>query len=563
MKNAQSGLFNGDFLKKWYRSYAKLEAQVLQDELVSGVVDEELEQWINIQRQIRHMLPLELKEKLNTLNFDLKAVNNSWEHRYRQLSNFYKNHGHAYLPPDKDYEELKDWLVRQVANKGFLTDKQFRKLNDLGVDWETPLTREQRWDQMYVRLKDFYLTFGHSRVPQSWEKDKQLTHWVRVQRRNYAHGKLREDREQKLRAVNFIWHIQDVYESQWEIYYQQLVSYNSKYGHCNVPGTYKKLVSWIERQRISKKKHRLSASRESRLDKIGFIWGFEDAKTESWEKSYRQLLAFKREHGHCFVPVSYKASKTLGNWVATQRVLEARGELHADRKRKLEQANFVWSRNTKRQMQSIADTNWNSSLKKLRAYKDLHGTYQVSIKTDPVLQRWTCWQRKMFYMGKLSEDRIDKLNAIGFPWSGPDGYWEKMYEALSAYKAQYGHTRVPFQWEPNPQLAAWVYRVRLKREEFEPQKIELLNQLGFDWHLSRKNLVSWKTMYNQLVKFKEEHGHTRVPVKWHKNPKLGKWVSRMRQEKELLVQDRVSLLEKIGFDWGSRTAAKDVYQVQH
>ena len=108
-----------------------------------------------------------------------------------------------------------------------------------------------------------------------------------------------------------------------------------------------------------------------------------------------------------------------------------------------------------------------------------------------------------------------------------------------------------------------MYRVRLKREEFEPQKIELLNQLGFDWHLSRKNLVSWKTMYNQLVKFKEEHGHTRVPVKWHKNPKLGKWVSRMRQEKELLVQDRVSLLEKIGFDWGSRTAAKDVYQVQH
>ncbi|TXK48138.1 hypothetical protein FVR03_08165 [Pontibacter qinzhouensis] len=556
MENVQANLFSKDFLERWHRSYAKLEAHVRQEELVFDGIDEELELWVNIQRQIRHMLPPVLKEKLGTLNFDFKAIQNTWENRYRQLCSFYKKYGHTYLPPDKEHEDLKDWLVRQVIHKKYLTANQLQKLNNVGVDWETSLTREQRWDQMYRRLQDFFLTFGHSRVPQSWEKDKQLSHWVKIQRRKYAHGKLNEDREQKLRELHFIWSIQDVYEWQWESYYQQLVAFCSRFGHCNVPGTHKKLVSWIERQRISKKKNLLAPERESKLTELGFIWGFEDAKIESWEKSYRQLLAFKREHGHCFVPVTYKESKALGNWVATQRFLEARGELQEARRRKLEEVNFVWSRNTKKELTSIADKNWLVNLSKLIAYQEVHGTYQVSININPALQRWISWQRKMFFMGKLSDSRIDKLNAIGFSWNGPDGYWEKMYEALSDYKAKFGHTRVPFQWAPNPKLAAWVYRLKANKSEVEPQKVELLNQLCFDWSLSRRTFVTWEAMYNRLVAYKQEHGNTRVPAEYQNDLKLGKWVSRMRQEKEVLALERINLLDKIGFDWSCRPYSK-------
>ena len=144
-----------------------------------------------------------------------------------------------------------------------------------------------------------------------------------------------------------------------------------------------------------------------------------------------------------------------------------------------------------------------------------------------------------------------KLNEIRFPWNVQEGYWMKMYEALTKFKERYGHTRVPYQWEPNRQLAAWVYRQKLSKSDLSAQKVELLNIIGFDWSLSRKVIVSWDDMYGRLLWFKQEFGHTRVPVKWISDPKLGKWVSRMRHEKNKLAPERIALLEKINFDWGN------------
>ncbi len=80
--------------------------------------------------------------------------------------------------------------------------------------------------------------------------------------------------------------------------------------------------------------------------------------------------------------------------------------------------------------------------------------------------------------------------------------------------------------------------------------MELLNIIEFDWSLNQKKVVSWEVMYDRLLKFKQEYGHTGVPVKWLQNPKFGKWVSRMRQGKEIFYPKRISLLEGIEFDWG-------------
>lgn len=166
------------------------------------------------------------------------------------------------------------------------------------------------------------------------------------------------------------------------------------------------------------------------------------------------------------------------------------------------------------------------------------------------MQRWTRWQRKLFYEGKLSAERLAKLNEIRFPWSVQEGYWMKMYQALVDFKRQFGHTRVAHEWARNRQLAAWVYRMKLNRAKLTPQKVELLNMIGFDWHLTRKTMVAWELMYERLRQFKQKYGHTRVPVKWSQDPKLGKWVSRMRQEKDKLDPERMAALNNIAFDWG-------------
>jgi DNA-directed RNA polymerase subunit N (RpoN/RPB10) len=556
MGNLDKVFFNREFLDDWYRNYKNLE-EYCEQRSASDEMEDELAQWVEKQRGLRHLLPKELNQKLSGLVFDFEGKIISWDSMYRQLSNFVLKNGHTYVPVDQEHEKLRDWIIRQILNKSLLSEKQIKKLNNLGVDWDMPVSRDHRWELMFLRLRDFYNAYGHCRVPQKWRKDIQLAHWVQVQRRMYTQGKLREDREQKLNSIDFIWNIKTIFDSQWKQYYQELESFCQKHGHCRVPGKYVKLAGWIERQRTAKAKNILPADRERMLEKINFIWDFKDIKKKEWDEKYSQLLDYKQRNGHSFVPVNFKENRALGIWVATQRRLEAKGKLDQEKKKKLNKLGFVWSRDTQRRLKSIYEQQWEASFAKLKAYKKAYGTCQISLKIDPVLQRWTCWQRKAFYEGKLSQDRLDRLNEIRFPWSIQEGYWMKMYDALLEFKGQFGHTRVPFQWPTNHKLADWVYRTKVNKSKLSIQKVELLNDIGFDWNLSRRTIISWKDMYTKLVKYKREHGHTRVPVKWQEDPKLGKWVSRMRSEREDLEPERVALLEALEFDWGYRFTRKN------
>jgi len=558
MEKLEQELFNTKFLDNWYSHYYKLEAYLKQNSagqlLNNGAMDENLIKWISIQSKIKNMLPAELRGKLADLNFDFDEKSNMWEHWYGQLASFAQKNGHTNLPIDEYYEVLKDWLLRQIQGKKYLSENQFRKLDLLGVDWDLVVTRDQQWEQMYLKLKEFYVTFGHSQVPQKWQQDQSLANWVGVQRRMRTAQKLRPDRERRLHNLRFIWHIKDLFDAQWQHCYQELKLFYQAHGHCRIPGKNKQLTSWIENQRTAKRNNLLLAEREQQLNNIGFIWSFKEIKQTQWNKNYQELKAFKQEYGHCFVPVKYKENKTLGNWVASQRKLEAINQLEEAKKKKLTQLGFVWSSSTQREMQSAYDAQWDLNFERLKIYQQVYGTCQVSVKLNPVLQRWTRWQRLLFYEGRLSKERLAKLNEICFPWNIQESYWMKMYAALTDFRNQFGHTRVPHQWAPNQQLARWVYRLKVSKSELTAQKVELLNMIAFDWALKVRTVVSWDVMYNRLLKFKLEYGHTRVPVKWPQDPKLGKWVSRMRQEKDKLYPERLTSLNSLAFDWGYQFA---------
>ena len=551
MENLGKKLFDNKFLEKWNRHYYKLEAYFEQKKdnklPLMNEVDEELINWLGIQNKIKNKLPAELRNKLSALNFSYNEQKDIWECMYQQLAFFAKENGHINLPDVANYEALKDWFLRQIQNKSYLSKSQINKLERLGIDWNIIITREQQWNQMFLKLQEFYLTYGHCQVPQRWKQDISLANWVMRQRGQWAAGKMLPDRESRLNSLNFIWCIQVIYDAQWQHHYQQLKAFYQEHGHLQVPGSYKQLTSWIENQRTMKKKKLLLADRERQLIEIGF--SYSNIKINNWNERFKQLKAFQKKHGHSFVPLNYKENKALGIWVASQRWLESKSQLEEWKKRKLNQLNFIWHSGTQKQVKLHYDAQWNLTFERLKIYQQVYGTCQVSLKINPQLQRWTKWQRGLFYAGKLSPERMARLNEIRFPWNIQESYWMKMYEALSEFRNQYGHTQVPHQWAPNLQLAAWVYRMKATKSELSAQKVELLNLIGFDWHVNRKTVVAWEGMYERLLKFKLEFGHTRVPVKWAPDPKLGKWVSRMRQEKDKLLPERVALLNKIDFDW--------------
>jgi hypothetical protein len=75
----------------------------------------------------------------------------------------------------------------------------------------------------------------------------------------------------------------------------------------------------------------------------------------------------------------------------------------------------------------------------------------------------------------------------------------------------------------------------------------------------------WMERYQALVEFQTIHGHCNVPYVYKENPSLGQWVKRQRHQCKLqrqehhsnLTEDRIQMLEMLGFIWDSHGAAWD------
>lgn len=86
----------------------------------------------------------------------------------------------------------------------------------------------------------------------------------------------------------------------------------------------------------------------------------------------------------------------------------------------------------------------------------------------------------------------------------------------------------------------------------------------------------WETRFEELVAFREAHGHCRVPSKWKANQPLAYWVKRQRERHAEggMKEPRVRRLEEIGFVWmpagvraeelwQQRVAALEAFYAEH
>jgi uncharacterized protein CbrC (UPF0167 family) len=114
-------------------------------------------------------------------------------------------------------------------------------------------------------------------------------------------------------------------QDQWEKHYQELLNFNERHGHCNVPHTYDanlSLARWAKRQRyqytrkLEQKQSCLSDARQQKLDAVGFAW---DLQTMAWQERFDELVKFKQKNGHCNVPSRFRENPALGMWAKTQR----------------------------------------------------------------------------------------------------------------------------------------------------------------------------------------------------------------------------------------------------
>ena len=304
-----------------------------------------------------------------------------------------------------------------------------------------------------------------------------------------------------------------------------------------------------------------------RLKTLGFRW---EPFADKWDEMYEALSRFHREFGHTRVPQKWKQNRSLGHWVAVQRRQKKLGRLAKDRISKLESLGFEWSLGRGSGRQGLHTSAWEAMFAELEEFyaENGHANVPQQYKANRKLGWWVTTQRRHRRRNKLSLEHIGRLDALKFPWSpmtvgrprrvrqiapalGTPDRWEEMLAALKKFKTEHGHCRVPQRFKENSRLADWVSRLRTSRNkgQLAAEEEKVLTELGFDWSPVTNR---WDEMFQQLIEFKNEHGHTNVPQRSRKYLQLSHWIRNQRAAKRYnrpIIAERGRRLDEIGFVW--------------
>ncbi|MDB2663277.1 Helicase associated domain protein, partial [Paracoccaceae bacterium] len=219
----------------------------------------------------------------------------------------------------------------------------------------------------------------------------------------------------------------------WDFWYGHLEQFYKLQGHCKVPRSYRigvhNLGYWVENQR--KYREIMPAARRAKLDDLGFEWS---TQRENWDISFAKLVIFKRENGHCLVPMNATIDGfKLGKWVSTQR--RYLDKMTNERKDQLDSIGFVWD---------VFSHAWEQGYNTLVQFKEMTGHCHVPQECELEgykLGRWCSIQRRD--VDKLSSERKKRLEDLGFVWNIQDAKWERGFAALALFKQIEGHCNVP------------------------------------------------------------------------------------------------------------------------
>jgi superfamily II DNA or RNA helicase len=344
--------------------------------------------------------------------------------------------------------------------------------------------------------------------------------------------------------------------SSWDTYFGKLAAFKERFGHCNVESGWEEdpsFAGWVMAQRNRRNKGVLSDEQIARMDQLGFVWNYQDQKAnETWMKWYRELENYSKEHGNPHVPRTHTNTK-LASWVWIQRMRRERitmnrPRLTLEQVALLDKLGFRWD---------ARGEMWAESFEKLKQFKEKHRHCEVYLEADADddLLKWVSKQRSLLLRGKIDAERKAKLDALGFSWNGEiDRRWDEMYQRLKNYQTQHGDANVPHLWKADIRLASWVCHQRQRRKKaiITDEQVRLLDELGFTWQLRERG--NWEDRYQELLEFREKHGHCNVFRAYEKKPKLAAFVNSMRTKKASgqLSEERKRLLEAIGFQWEVR-----------
>lgn len=280
-----------------------------------------------------------------------------------------------------------------------------------------------------------------------------------------------------------------------------------------------------------------------------------------WEVLCQAAADAAAKEGTLELPRSYTihSGVPVGKWLELQRQVQAGqrpGRLTAEQAAKLEKLGIRWNHRL--------EAAWEKGFASAQKYRAEHGDLLVPVryrdKNDFALGEWIVYNRQRYLGGNLTQNRIERLEAIGMVWSTSNDLWEQNYAAATQYYLEHGDLEVPIKYETPSGfgLGVWLgaQRAAHKAGELPQEQVERLDALGMDW--TNRNDRKWMSLYDVAAAYYHEHGNLNVPSEYvtPDGVLLGKWVARQRyaylnpdRSSARVTPERKALLDKLGMVW--------------
>ena len=142
----------------------------------------------------------------------------------------------------------------------------------------------------------------------------------------------------------------------------------------------------------------------------------------NWENGYREAVAYHAQNGHLDVPTMYVSESgfPLGKWLkkhteVSKRTGKTAIRVTPERREKLNSLGMRWD---------TSENSWEKRYALAKAYYEQHGDLNIPgqyVAEGIWLHKWLN-EQKQIYRGnrpgkQLTEDQIQRLEAIGIQWS--------------------------------------------------------------------------------------------------------------------------------------------------
>ena len=357
---------------------------------------------------------------------------------------------------------------------------------------------------------------------------------------------------------------------------------NNFEGLSSISGLQREMTAAVQRLYANGEGEKIVAERFEIIEQVQncrvLFEQLENSLSSTWDHYFVAASTYYAEHGNLKVPLRYKTpgGLSLGDWVQTQRQIRKGkrtfGTLTQQQIERLDSIGMVW--------ETRSETAWAKGLEAAKRYRQQYGDLQVPSQykddTGFALGNWIRNTRARYRNGGLTQDQIEKLEALDIVWNMVDSRWERCYAEAAAYYEQHGNLAFPKHYvtESGLRLGPWLENQRASylKGELPEDKIQRLEAIGMMWE--GRNDRQWRQAYEAAKRYFQNHGDLEVPYEYvtPDGLRLGQWVVRQRMtykgtlsgkgkvNRKALSPVRKKLLDAIGMNWREEDSWQKHYQ---